>query len=166
MTKAMNLLVVKRRNYHKLVAVPGIHDILISVLFLCLVVFVLHASITVESFAYPTTAASISKKQVGIPFCRTKLYSKTSSHSGIEQESITRFLNTNYHSDVLVSMTMAFTEIGTTAAWKNAFSGGSYKVWNATVVNLKYGDDSITLDVQVRSDNKDKTQRVSFSLGW
>jgi hypothetical protein len=84
------------------------------------------------------------------------------------KDGVMGYLNTNYHSDLLVTMAMAFTEIGTIAARKNAFSGGSYKVINATISHIVDGDDdSIHLDVyvQIRSEKTPSVTKVSFSLG-
>jgi hypothetical protein len=79
------------------------------------------------------------------------------------------YLNNNYYSDLLVTMAMAFTEIGTIAARKNAFSGGSYKVLNATLGNyVEDGDnDTVHLNVyvQLRSEKMPSLTKVSFSLG-
>lgn len=93
--------------------------------------------------------------------------STSSCDNNINQwsDSITEYLNTNYYSDLLVTMAMAFTEIGTIAARKNAFSGGSYKVLNATISNIE--DDTINLDVyvQIRSEKMPTLTKASFSLG-
>jgi len=85
------------------------------------------------------------------------------------KEDVMDYLNSNYYSDLLVTMAMAFTEIGTIAARKNAFSGGSYKVLNATLSSYTEDRDDTTLHlnvyVQLRSEKIPSLTKVSFSLG-
>ena len=94
------------------------------------------------------------------------LLSATSSSSAFDekQKDFTIGYLNKHHGDLLTSFAIAFTELGAEMTKRNRFSGGSFKILDATLVDVSA--DSITLDVTVKDrEKKDPSvERVECSL--
>ena len=94
------------------------------------------------------------------------LLSATLSSSAFDekQKDFTIGYLNKHHGDLLTSFAIAFTELGAEMTKRNRFSGGSFKILDATLVDVSA--DSITLDVTVKDrEKKDPSvERVECSL--
>ena len=90
----------------------------------------------------------------------------TSSASAFDekQKDFTIGYINKHHGDLLTSFAIAFTELGAEMSKRNRFSGGSFKILDANLVDVS--TDSITLDVTVKDrEKKDPSvERVKCSL--
>ena len=73
------------------------------------------------------------------------------------------YLN-KHHGDLLTSFAIAFSELGAEMAKRNRYSGGSYKILDATLIEVS--PDTISLDVTVKEREKKEpsVERVECSL--
>jgi hypothetical protein len=73
------------------------------------------------------------------------------------------YLN-KHHTDVLVAIADTFSELGVEKAKKNAWSGGSYKIESAKIVDIN--TEKMELDVSIQERGKDlREERVEVELG-
>jgi hypothetical protein len=79
----------------------------------------------------------------------------TSTDLDAKQLDFTMGYMNKHHSDVLVAFATTFSEIGEEAAKRNAFSGGSFKLEDAKLVDISSND--LTLDVTVKERGKKDT---------
>eukprot|EP00978_Attheya_sp_CCMP212_P006569 scaffold15258_cov49-Attheya_sp.AAC.5 len=80
-----------------------------------------------------------------------------------KQKDFTMGYLNKHHGNLLAAFASAFTELGTIQSKKNAFTGGSYKIEDSTIVD--FDPDSITMDVTVKIRSKEPTtERVTFPL--
>jgi len=97
---------------------------------------------------------------------RPLLLSAAASASGFDekQKDFTIGYLNKHHGDLLTSFAIAFTELGAEMTKRNRFSGGSYKILDATLVDVS--KDEITLDVTVKERVKKEpsVERVDCSL--
>jgi hypothetical protein len=73
------------------------------------------------------------------------------------------YLN-KHHTDVLISFAETFSELGKEKANRNAWSGGSYKIESAKIVEINSDDMELEVTVQERGKNP-KVERVKVDLG-
>jgi hypothetical protein len=75
------------------------------------------------------------------------------------------YLN-KHHKDMLTTFVDVYTELGAEAAKRNAFSGGSFKIQDATIVGIDLDSDSLELvvTVQDRSQNEPTIQKTTVPL--
>jgi len=73
------------------------------------------------------------------------------------------YLN-KHHGNVFVSFAETFSKLGAEKAKKNAWSGGSYMILSATIVDIN--TESFELDVEIQERSKESTvKRVVIELG-
>jgi hypothetical protein len=73
------------------------------------------------------------------------------------------YLN-KHHTDVLVAFVECFSELGVVKSKKNAWSGGSYKIESARIVDIN--TEMMKLDVSVQERGKDaREETVQIELG-
>lgn len=73
------------------------------------------------------------------------------------------YLN-KHHTPLLIKLAETFSEVGVEKAKKNAWSGGSYKVPSARIVDVNTESLELDVDVQLRSGGP-STKRVAIDLG-
>jgi hypothetical protein len=73
------------------------------------------------------------------------------------------YLN-KHHTDVLVSFAETFSELGKEKANRNAWSGGSYMIERAEIVEINSEGMELEVTVQERGKNP-KVERVKVDLG-
>jgi hypothetical protein len=73
------------------------------------------------------------------------------------------YLN-KHHRDVLAAIAETFSPLGEIKSKRNSWSGGSYKIESATLVDINTLN--LTLEVEVQERNKDlQMERVTVNLG-
>jgi len=118
----------------------------------------------------PGQRAMISRQQTSTPSARTtrsrnpsKLFSTDATFDEKQSDFIKGYLN-KHHADLLTSFATAFTELGVKQVKKNRWSGGSFRIAEAELVDVS--GDAITLDVTVkeRNEKEPRVERVQCSL--
>lgn len=122
---------------------------------------------------YKSVTASIRNYRTAIVANR-KFSTSSSMASNTDEEVSTNKLTADqldftmgylnkHHSDLLTKFTLAFTEIGKEMKRKNAFSGGSFIVESAKLVDITR--ENLTIDVTLHERGKDKSlRRVAINL--
>ncbi len=73
------------------------------------------------------------------------------------------YLN-KHHRDVLTNFAIAFTPLGTTQKQKNAMSGGSYTIEDASIVGVHNDHVELDVKVQIRGEKEPRIEREKISL--
>ena len=93
----------------------------------------------------------------------SQLFSTDATFDEKQGDFIKGYLN-KHHKDLLTSFATAFTELGVEQVKKNRWSGGSFKITEAELVDVS--GDAIALDVTVkeRNEKEPRVERVECSL--
>jgi adenylate kinase len=73
------------------------------------------------------------------------------------------YLN-KHHTDLLRTFAEAYSEIGATAAQRNVFSGGSYKITDAAVTNIHDNELNLEVTIKDRGQPQPIVQQIAISL--
>ena len=70
-----------------------------------------------------------------------------------------------HHTDLMKRFAEAYSELGKEQSKRNAFSGGSYKILEAKLVNVSPKTLDLEVTVKDRKQKEPVTERVSVDLG-
>lgn len=73
------------------------------------------------------------------------------------------YLN-KHHRDLLTTFAITFTQLGVVQKQRNAMSGGSYQIQNATIVGIQKNHFELDVEVQIRSEKEPRIERQTVNL--
>jgi len=92
--------------------------------------------------------------------------SKTESLQTLDEKQIdfTRGYLNKHHGDFITAVAETFSELGVTKAKKNAFSGGSYAITDATLLDIDPEGTTLEIEASIKERKTSRVERVSVDL--